>query len=1231
MKKIILLLNLFMAGFSFAQTNLTQTENYIYEKTCLTEDCSKKTESVQYLDGLGRAKQTIAIKATPSGKDIAVPIEYDIYGRQVKSYLPVPQSGTQNGALYANPLSNAASIYGNEKIYAEKVLESSPLARLQQQKQVGNDWTGHPVQFSYDANTSADEVKKYTVVTSWPEGRTNSELSLSGTYAENTLYKSTVTDEDGNITTEFKNKKGQTLLTRKKDGTQNADTYYVYNEYGGLAYTLPPLASASALTPAMVDNLCYQYRYDGWNRLVEKKIPGKGWEFMVYDKQNRLVLAQDAKLRTTTNNFAAKGWMFTKYDQYGRVAYTGFFANTSTRAAMQTAINNMSANAANNEARSTTSFASDGMDVYYTKNAFPTGSMKILSINYYDTYPSYSFNPPFPTTIMGKTVLSDNSTANAVSTKSLPVMSLVKNIEDDNWTKNYNYYDAKGRVIGTHSINHLGGYSKTESLLDFAGMPQQSKVWHKRLATDPEKVITQSFTYDQQNRLLVHKHQIDSNPEEILIQNEYNELSQLKNKKLGGTSPSQPLQNIDYTYNIRGWNTKINDPSNLNGKLFGYEMKYLSPVNSNVAPGKFSGMITEVDWKNASEDVLKRYNYSYDGLGRLKDAVYSEPNAAVPFNNYYNEHLTYDLNGNIKTLKRNAFPITGNTATQADDLVYDYTGNQLTKVTENALNDSGYEGGNNIITYDQNGNMKDMLDKGIQSIQYNYLNLSNQYTVQQSSAFGQMSYSTMNYLYRADGTKLRKTYSSAPPRGSTTTRITDYLDGFQYTYTEGGGICLECRTESAFEQQAYKNASFVFPGNPTPEWKLDFVSTAAGYYSFTENRYIYQYVDHLGNTRVSFAKNSEGVPEIIDTNNYYPFGLNHISNSFSNSGFGSFYSYKYNDKELQETGLFDYGWRQYMPDLGRWNGIDQLAESYLSTSPFAYVANNPVSSFDVDGRWMDDSGHITDTTGQTFGFLGSSYKPQGATNYLGVKYGDGGGNGSYTPFGRTQAYADLMTAFYNGATGGMSNIGGTLRWWTDYEDPDPTVTGVGAFGMLKLKNPFADSELYNSSQTLRKIAGLGFTFSKLVEAGYKQASVYGKPPAYATMSLYFEKSILGQKILSIKLPFRQLNVDMALKWSQRAKVAGRVLGGIGAGLALADIHQNGVTTSNSLDLVMSVLAVSPTGWGQAIAGTYFLANGITALITGKDIGQHIEGAVNKYYNDGVREEEQRKFNAAMGY
>ncbi|MBB6372776.1 DUF6443 domain-containing protein, partial [Chryseobacterium shigense] len=332
MKKIIIPIStLFVTGLAYAQTTPSTTENYIYSKTYLSDptlSTPKVSETVQYFDGLGRPKQIVNVKASPLGKDIVTQIEYDAFGRQVKDYLPVPQSGTQNGAIVPNPLGNASSVYGSEKIYAEKVLENSPLDRIQQQVQVGNDWSNKPVKFNYDANVNG-EVFQFATTTTWVDNATSSVLSLSGTFPANQLYKNTVTDEDGNINIEYKNGKGQIIMARKHDGTFYNDTYYVYNEYDQLAFVLPQKALFQSITDTLLNDLCYQYRYDGRGRLVEKKLPGKGWEYMIYDKADRLVMTQDANLKSINQ------WMITEYDALNRVAYTGIIYNSASRNGLQ--------------------------------------------------------------------------------------------------------------------------------------------------------------------------------------------------------------------------------------------------------------------------------------------------------------------------------------------------------------------------------------------------------------------------------------------------------------------------------------------------------------------------------------------------------------------------------------------------------------------------------------------------------------------------------------------------------------------------------------------------------------------------------------------------------------------------------------------------------------------------------------------------------------------------------
>jgi len=298
------------------------------------------------------------------------------------------------------------------------------------------------------------------------------------------------------------------------------------------------------------------------------------------------------------------------------------------------------------------------------------------------------------------------------------------------------------------------------------------------------------------------------------------------------------------------------------------------------------------------------------------------------------------------------------TATNVDDLNYQYTGNRLDKIIENAFNQTGYEGGNNTINYNLNGSMVNMKDKGIQGIAYNHLNLPDSYAITQANPFGG-TYSSfgVDYLYLADGTKVRKTYFNGGGKGNPTitTNITDYLDGFQYSFSEITQ-CLWCRTSVAYEKEAFKTPVFT-PGTLTPTWILDFVPTAEGFYSFTENRYIYQYRDHLGNARVSYAKNSSGALEIKDTNNYYAFGMNHIASSFGTSNLGGLYSYKYNGKELQtETGMYDYGARFYMPEIGRWGVVDPLAEMYQPMSTYHISGNNPIFYVDYNGMNYDDYG-----------------------------------------------------------------------------------------------------------------------------------------------------------------------------------------------------------------------------------------------------------------------------------
>ena len=124
-------------------------------------------------------------------------------------------------------------------------------------------------------------------------------------------------------------------------------------------------------------NFFYAYHYDSRNRIIEKKIPGQGWQYTVYDKLDQPILTQNA-------NQLSKGiWMANKYDALGRVIMTGEYATASTRSILQTAAD---ANITNLWESFTNAITNYG----YTHVSYPdisTGAgNKVLSVTYYDSY-----------------------------------------------------------------------------------------------------------------------------------------------------------------------------------------------------------------------------------------------------------------------------------------------------------------------------------------------------------------------------------------------------------------------------------------------------------------------------------------------------------------------------------------------------------------------------------------------------------------------------------------------------------------------------------------------------------------------------------------------------------------------------------------------------------------------------------------------------------------------------
>ncbi|MEQ9403514.1 MAG: DUF6443 domain-containing protein [Cyclobacteriaceae bacterium] len=791
--------------------------------------------SADIYDGLGRVIQQVSLDASPLGNDVVIPALYDELGRQARALLPYVSS--DKSMIYkTDAINSQASFYVNEhgtsQAFSEQKFEASPMNRVIEQGNAGEAWkigSEHTVTMDYSINVASEVI-------AWDEETLLTQTI--GYYAEGELYKNTTFDEDGNQTSEFTDKQGRTILKKSETGDLSnpwAETYYIYDVLGQLKTVIPPEATSRLSTEffgqsqtnrtAFLNTWAFLYNYDYRARMTVKKVPGADSVFMVYDQWNRLVLTQDGNQRAA----ATPEWLFTKYDYLNRPVMTGIMSSDDPETTIR---DNVEVEADRYE-----SFGATEAN-QYTNVGYPDNSIadNYLTVTYYDDYDYQSHadwstlgltfdDPSNPDVLVQNTVVKGQ------------VTGTMTKAGDGSWIKSVSYYDDKYRPIQSQSTNHLGGKDVVTNYYDFIGQVTRTISSHSN-GTDTT-TIERDFEYDHAGRLLKTWHQLNDEDSVLVSENSYNELGELIEKNLHKDPPLQGgqggfAQSVDYTYNIRGWLTSINDSGliGVDGDLFGMELYYDQTSGLTGQTSLYNGNISAMQWSNhlseaTANNDTRAYTYGYDKLNRLKKADHFEESTSTP--KYGLSGLDYDLNGNIESLNRRS---TG--AVAMDSLDYDYEGNQLLSVTDDALDSLGFYDGNTTgddYAYDANGNMVKDLNKSIDSIYYNHLNLPIK-VVFSPSGGGQGEDDRIEYLYDAAGIKLSQIVYEA----GDTVKVTDYVGEFIYE-TDTSGI-RELQLIQHEEGRIVKKSPFE--GGQGDVWD-----------------YQYHLKDHLGNTRLTFSTTPE--------------------------------------------------------------------------------------------------------------------------------------------------------------------------------------------------------------------------------------------------------------------------------------------------------------------------------------------------------------------------------------
>lgn len=738
-------------------------------------------------------------------------------------------------------------------------------------------------------------------------------------------------------------------------------TLYYYDRAGNLIQTVAPNGVKEEYTSRLSrtdHDFRTQYRFNSLKQLIWQWTPDGGATKMYYDDFGQLRFSQNAQQELDGT------YAYTKYDHLGRVVETGKATNIS---------------------------------------------LDIEDIN----------NPQYPNTGLSEQIYTVYNTPIANPLTNAKTQRFLQNRVSYTYTAEDIYtiysYDPHGNVewVIQDILPELEMNDPTakQFLIEYEYDLISNKV--TRINYQPDK-IDQFFTeynYDEDNRITEVRTSNDGRIWDKDAKYKYYQHGPLRRHEIG----EDKVQGMDYVYTIQGWLKSINHPlmvkefdpgqDSYENSRFGedafssgltyhegdfirsgtkfsgfyYDLNF--PLERNLYNGNISLWLSNSKHQFISGQApdlrysaLSARRFKYDELNRITNSDFLYHSVTWKNTDEYDSNYSYDANGNILTLNRNAYRLE-NGESKMDKVSYYYNqgvsikNNRLQRISDVAypfVGGSQYENDLEFqrrYTYDAIGNtIKDDPSANNESDLTMVWNLQNK--VKQVSKSDEM---VLNYKYDASGNRILK-------------KVTASNGSEKYTWfvRDGDGNILSIYTLEGNPDNAWEITQEELPlygskriGSKMPNQlafgknvsQQDIIPQLNLGKVFTRilDKKVYELTDHLNNVRktvsdIKKSTNNINTPpknfkaDILSGMEYFPFGSLMPKRSYEGEGLR--FGFQGQEMDNEEKGVGDdiyFSFREFDSRLGRFISRDPLIRKYPYFSPYSFSGNRLIDAVELEG------------------------------------------------------------------------------------------------------------------------------------------------------------------------------------------------------------------------------------------------------------------------------------------